>query len=110
MRQSNLVDDDCGSAVASEYDDARGSAIRLQRELSQLGITSDVHDGYRLAQLSVWVGLVVWCDGERFWWRTGWDAKRERVVYARHLSSDPARAACRIAHRYAQVREAQPCP
>ncbi|MEW9553837.1 hypothetical protein [Nonomuraea sp. NPDC050783] len=79
------------------------AAEHLQRELSHLGIPSDVHDGYGLALVSVWVGLVVWCDCERFWWRTGWDAGRKRSIYAWHPILEPARAAGRIARRYADV-------
>lgn len=52
------------------------AAKELQEALETHGIASDVHDGYGLALVSVWVGLVVWCDGARFWWRTGWDARR----------------------------------
>ncbi|MEV0622543.1 hypothetical protein AB0I81_55145 [Nonomuraea sp. NPDC050404] len=84
------------------------TAEQLQRELSILGIPSDVHDGYGLALVSVWVGLVVWCDHERFWWRTGWDAGRKRAVYAWHPILEPARAARRVARRYADVRASRP--
>ncbi|WP_157548587.1 hypothetical protein [Nonomuraea candida] len=81
-----------------------GAAEQLRRELARLGIPGDVHDGYGLALVSVWAGLVVWCDCERFWWRTGWDAGRKRVVYAWHPVVEPGRAAARIARQYAQVR------
>ena len=80
------------------------SAEVLQDVLRSNGIDSDVHDGYGLALVSVWVGLVVWCDGWRFWWRTGWNAERHRVIYAWHPVSDPFRAARRIAMRYAELR------
>ncbi|WP_143022313.1 hypothetical protein [Nonomuraea maritima] len=83
------------------------SAELLQRELRHDGINADVHDGYGLALVSVWVGLVVWCDGERFWWRTGWNADRHRVIYAWHPADDPLRAARRIAMRYAELRSRQ---
>ncbi|MEU4541987.1 hypothetical protein [Nonomuraea dietziae] len=69
---------------------------------------ADVHDGYELALVSVWVGLVVWCDGDRFWWRSGWDARRSRPVYAWHPAMEPNRAATRIARRYAQLQETHP--
>ncbi|MFI6813983.1 hypothetical protein ACIBG7_16300 [Nonomuraea sp. NPDC050328] len=76
------------------------SAHRLQSELSaQHGVPSDLHDGYGLALVSVWVGLVVWCDGERFWWLSGWDERRHRPVYAWHAALDIERAAHRIARR-----------
>ncbi|WP_219509281.1 hypothetical protein [Nonomuraea ceibae] len=80
------------------------SAEILRDALQRDGINSDVHDGYGLALVSVWVGLVVWCDGERLWWRTGWNADRRRVIYAWHPASDPLRAARRIAMRYAELR------
>ncbi|WP_030924352.1 hypothetical protein [Streptosporangium amethystogenes] len=81
------------------------TAESLQAELDRLKISSDVHDGYGLALVSVWVGLVVWCDGDRFWWRTGWDVRRGRFVYAWHCSTEPARAARRVAFQYAHLRE-----
>ncbi len=71
-------------------------------------IAADTHDGYGMALVSVWVGLVVWCDGEWFWWRSGWDERRKRAVYARHPAMDPSRAARRIAFRYADLREKRP--
>ncbi|MFB4280726.1 hypothetical protein ACBJ59_35935 [Nonomuraea sp. MTCD27] len=80
------------------------SAELLQQELRYDGINADVHDGYGLALVSVWVGLVVWCDGGRFWWRTGWNPERHRVIYAWHPTDDPFRAARRIARRYAELR------
>jgi hypothetical protein len=86
------------------------TAELLQRALREEGIASDVHDGYGLALVSVWVGLVVWCDGERFWWRTGWDVRRHRFVYAWQSVTDPQRAARRIALRYADLRTTHPLP
>ncbi|MGV9302213.1 hypothetical protein ACWDLG_02470 [Nonomuraea sp. NPDC003727] len=58
--------------------------------------------------ISVWVGLVVWCDGEHFWWRTGWNSAKRRVIYAWHPSTEPIRAARRVALRYADLRVAHP--
>lgn len=76
------------------------SAQRLRSELStQHGILSDVHNGYGLALVSVWVDLVVWCNGERFWWLSGWDERRHRPVYAWHSTVEIERAAHRIARR-----------
>lgn len=86
------------------------SADRLKQALKDLEIVVDTHDGYGLALVSVWVGLVVWCDGERFWWRSGWDERRSRVVYAWHPAAEPHRAARRIAARYAHLRERHPLP
>ncbi|WP_371779639.1 hypothetical protein [Streptosporangium subroseum] len=80
----------------------------LRAALADHGITCDVHDGYGLALVSVWVGLVVWCDGDRFWWRTGWDARRGRFIYAWHPATDSDRAALRITVRYRELRETHP--
>ncbi|MFI6183983.1 hypothetical protein ACIA8R_51220 [Nonomuraea sp. NPDC051191] len=85
-------------------------AESLQAELQCVGIAADVHDGYGLALVSVWVGLVVWCDGERFWWRIGWDDRRKRCVYAWHPALDPSRAARRVAFRYGDLRQAGSSP
>lgn len=84
------------------------AAKELQEALETHGIASDVHDGYGLALVSVWVGLVVWCDGARFWWRTGWDARRGRFVYAWHSVTEPDRAARRVTFRYRELRETHP--
>ncbi|WP_326823861.1 hypothetical protein [Streptosporangium sp. NBC_01756] len=80
----------------------------LRVALEKYGIAANVHDGYGLALVSVWVGLVVWCDGDRFWWRTGWDARRRRFVYARHPATDPDRAARRVTFRYRELQETHP--
>ncbi|MEV6862719.1 hypothetical protein AB0M44_17190 [Streptosporangium subroseum] len=87
---------------------ALGAAEELRTHLEQQGITADVHDGYGLALVSVWVGLVVWCKDDRYWWRTGWDAQRQRFTYAWHPATDPIRAARRVAFRYAELRKIHP--
>ncbi|GAA3203610.1 hypothetical protein [Nonomuraea roseoviolacea] len=79
------------------------AAERLQTALKDHGIAADVHDGYGLALVSVWVGLVVWCDCDRYWWRAGWDIRRKSVVYAWHAAVEPVRAARRVAFRYAEL-------
>lgn len=84
------------------------AAAALADALATQGISADVHDGYGLALVSVWAGLVVWCHGGRYWWRSAWDARRQRVIYATHPSTDPAPAAHRVALRYAQLRESHP--
>ncbi|MEU7832967.1 MULTISPECIES: hypothetical protein [unclassified Nonomuraea] len=85
------------------------SADLLRQTLqTEHGIQADIHVGYDLALVSVWVGLVVWCDGHRFWWRTGWDPERKRPVYAWHPAIEPGRAARRIAFRYADLRADHP--
>lgn len=89
-----------------------GLSADLLREALQNehGIRSDTHAGYDLALVSVWVGLVVWCDGEWYWWRAGWDDRRKRVLYGCHPALEPSRAARRIAFRYATLRDRHPLP
>ncbi|MFI7228011.1 hypothetical protein ACIBO5_32745 [Nonomuraea angiospora] len=85
------------------------SADLLRRSLQiEHGIHADAHEGYGLALVSVWVGLVVWCDGTWYWWRAGWDDQRKRVLYARQPAVEPSRAARRIAFRYADLRNRRP--
>jgi hypothetical protein len=79
-------------------------ADQLQRELALHGITADVNDGYGLAVVSVWQGLVVWTNGDHFWWQVGWNDRRDRPVYAWHPTTDLRRAARRIAARYRDLR------
>jgi hypothetical protein len=80
------------------------AAAALADALAAGGISTDVHDGYGLSLVSVWIGLVVWCDGEWYWWRAGWDDRRKRVLYARHTAGEPSRAARRIAFRLADLQ------
>ncbi|WP_433540711.1 hypothetical protein ACQP10_01145 [Streptosporangium sandarakinum] len=83
----------------------------LRGALHRLGIPADVIDGYGLAVVSVWAGLVVWSDGVRFWWQTGgWDERRRRAVYAWHSAMEPDRAARRVAFRYAELVRQRPLP
>jgi hypothetical protein len=86
------------------------AAERLQLGLKQLGITGDVHDGFGFALVSVWVGLVVWSDGDRFWWRVAWNPARSCPIYTWHQADDWQRAAWRVARRYAELRGTQPLP
>ncbi|WP_433245901.1 hypothetical protein ACQPYK_44285 [Streptosporangium sp. CA-135522] len=86
------------------------AAEELRTALARHGITADVHDGYGLALVSVWVGLVVWCHGGRFCWRIGWNARQHRPVYAWHPAVEPVRAAHRVALRYAELRQMQAQP
>ncbi|MEO3798276.1 hypothetical protein ABGB14_49475 [Nonomuraea sp. B10E15] len=83
-------------------------ADQLQQELESHGLTADVNDGYGLAVVSVWRGLLVWTDGAVFWWSTGWNDQRDRPVYAWHPTADPTRAARRIVARYADLRGSAP--
>lgn len=84
------------------------AARDMGKALEALGVPADFHDGYGLALVSVWVGLVVWCDGDRYWWRTGWDPQRKRVIYACHSALEPERAARLVAFRYAELRRSHP--
>ncbi|MEV0352597.1 hypothetical protein AB0H88_43155 [Nonomuraea sp. NPDC050680] len=95
-------------SVPAEHEQATSlpalAAEHLRMALKDHGIAADVHDGYGLALVSIWVGLVVWCDSDRYWWRAGWDARKKSVVYAWHPTLEPERAARRIAFRYAILR------
>lgn len=88
----------------SPQDPALIAALRLRHHLEAHGIAADVNDGYGLAVVSVWIDLLVWTDGERFWWRTGWNPLRRRYRIAWHPVADSERAARRIAFRLAQLR------
>ncbi|GAA4235328.1 hypothetical protein FHR32_006741 [Streptosporangium album] len=81
------------------------AAEKLRDALAQLKIAADVNGGYGLAVVSVWAGLLVWSNGDRFWWNTGWDAQRRCAVYASQQASELDRAAHRIAFRYSRLRE-----
>ncbi|MDX3103326.1 hypothetical protein [Nonomuraea angiospora] len=97
-------------------DDAR----QLAAALAAHGIGSDVHHDCGMPMVSVWVGLIVWCEQGMYWWRTGWNPHRQRAIYAWHTAAEPTRAARRVALRYAELRTshplsplidgAQPCP
>ncbi|MER6515111.1 hypothetical protein ABT158_50505 [Nonomuraea sp. NPDC001636] len=89
-----------GQRAAYRLNSVVAAADRLQRELALYGITTDVNDGYGLAAVSVWRDLVVWTNGDLFWWRAGWNDRRHRPVYAWHSTADPARAVRRIVARY----------
>jgi len=96
------------SAPRRPFVDPAETARHLQWALADDGVNADVHAGFGLALVSVWVGLVVWCDGELYWWRTGWNSERKRVIYARHSAGDPLRAARRVAFQYAELRKMHP--
>ncbi|MER6824989.1 hypothetical protein ABT352_03250 [Streptosporangium sp. NPDC000563] len=87
------------------------AARRLHDELAALNIASDVHDGYGLALVSVWFGLVVWTDGQVFRWWAGQEAGRaRRRRYAFCPANDPVTAARRVASRCIELRERGPAP
>ncbi|MEU0521244.1 hypothetical protein [Streptosporangium sp. NPDC006007] len=80
------------------------AAEELREALAKHQIAAGVHHGYGLALVSIWAGINVWCYGQRFWWRVGWDQQRQQVVYNWHPAADSARAARRIAFHYAALR------
>ncbi|MEU6741906.1 hypothetical protein [Streptosporangium sandarakinum] len=84
--------------------DPRQNAELLQRALEQQGIVADVHVGHELALVSVWVGLVVWCNGDRFWWQAGWDEQCGRPAYASRPVSGVEEVTRLVAARYAELR------
>ena len=86
------------------------AAERLRHALTRHGVAADVHGGYGLALVSVWTGLVVWSNGDRFWWCAGWDTRRHRPVYASHRASEPDQAAGRIARHHTRLRAQHPYP
>lgn len=92
--------------------DARAvaAAERLRDALAVHRIAVDVHDGYGLALVSVCFGLVVWCNGDWFWWCAGWDSRRRRFVYGSQQVGEVERAARRVAAQYVRLceRQAQP--
>jgi hypothetical protein len=97
-----------------------GAAQQLVAALAKEGITADVHYDFGAPMVSVWVGLIVWCEDWMYWWRTGWNPRRHRAIYAGHPFSQPTRAAHRVTLRYTELRMthplspmiagAQPCP
>ncbi|MEU0519912.1 hypothetical protein [Streptosporangium sp. NPDC006007] len=84
------------------------AAERLRVALIRRGIDCDVHGGYGLALVSVWTGLIVWCNGDRYWWCAGWLAQERRPAYASARCGDPDQAAVRVARRYARLRAVHP--
>ncbi|MFG1755451.1 hypothetical protein [Streptosporangium sandarakinum] len=80
------------------------AAERLRRALEALGVVADVHDGYGLALVSVWDGLVVWCNGDRFWWQAGWDEQCGRPAYASRPVSGVEEVARLVTARCAELR------
>ncbi|GLX03312.1 hypothetical protein [Microbispora sp. NBRC 16548] len=85
------------------------AAERLSDELAALGIRTDVHEGYGLALVSVWVELVVWTDGRCYrWWSGRKSARTQRWIYAFGPVDDPVTTARRIAVRYKDLRQHHP--
>ncbi|MEV7013926.1 hypothetical protein [Streptosporangium sp. NPDC051022] len=82
---------------------AERAAGRLREALTRQRIASHVTTGYGLALVSLWYGLLVWTNGDRFWWCDGWNDQLRQPRHASHRASEPDQAARRIARRYAQL-------
>ncbi|GAA5086056.1 hypothetical protein HNP84_009625 [Thermocatellispora tengchongensis] len=93
-----------GAASYSGADAALIAAWWLLDELKALGVGGEVIGGYGLAVVPVWTDLLVWTDGQYFWWRLDWNARTRRYSYAWHSVTDPERAARRVAFRLADLR------
>ncbi|GAA3067906.1 hypothetical protein [Streptosporangium carneum] len=70
-------------------------------------LSCEVRGGYGLALVAMRCGLVVWCNGEWFWWCAGWDRQRRRPVYAFCRVDELEQAARRVAFHCARLREWQ---
>lgn len=99
-----------GSATIMRMDiPSLRSAYRLRRALGQYGIAADVHGGRRIALVSVWVDLVVWCNGFAYhWWNGEYWEKTGSRKYTFHTADNPVTAARRVAQRYAELRATHP--
>lgn len=88
--------------------DSASAAERLAEELRKLGMPADVHQGFGVALVSVWIGLIVWTNGVSYHWWSGAVSSRGRWLYAYSPVGDPVTTARRIADRYAQLRAEHP--
>ncbi|MFI6504398.1 hypothetical protein [Nonomuraea typhae] len=85
------------------------AAQRLVRALEPHGIAADIHDGYGLALVSVWIDLVVWTDGLVYrWWSGSVSGGSGRRVYAACPADAPETAARRIALRNRMLQQTHP--
>jgi hypothetical protein len=79
---------------------------RLRLALERRGIGARTYGGYGLALLTAGP-LIVWCNGHRFWWCTGWDARRRRPVMGSQQASATERTARRVEFHLARLRESR---
>lgn len=90
------------------------AAENLREALARRGITAEIRGGYGRAQglalVLVQADLVVWSNGEWFWWHAGWNPNRRRAVYASQEATAPDRAAHRIAFRYTRPEQGSSPP
>lgn len=104
----SIVDDLTGLPARRDVSPAAAAAFRLQAVLAERhAIESDVHQGDRVAFISVAPGLLVTTDSRTFQWLTG-ERDARGPLMAGGPAQDPITAALRIAARYDQIMKARP--
>jgi hypothetical protein len=84
------------------------AAHQLQVELWQAHrISSDVHQGDKVALVSVATGLVCWTNGIHCWWWCGRFSTQGRRIYTYLPIALVETAARRVAARYDDLRQAE---
>ncbi|MFB9532727.1 hypothetical protein [Nonomuraea roseola] len=83
------------------------AAERLRRELEDFDVAADVHADSKIALVSVWADLVVWCDTTSYRWWSGRTSPRGRVM-AFCPADDPTTAARRVARRLMELQDRPP--
>ncbi|MGW5689102.1 hypothetical protein [Nonomuraea sp. NPDC003754] len=96
------------AAVVVPMTAAAVASMLLKDELGKLGIYADVNEHRGVALVSLWLDLIIWCDGTRFSFWTGQHDHRGARVYAVLPVDDVDATARRAAQRYAEHREAEP--
>lgn len=76
--------------------ESRAATQKLRAELESLGVTSAYEVGDD-ATLSVWIGLVVRYRDGLYRWQEGTNQRR-------HLGTDPAGCAIRVARHYTELQ------
>ncbi|WP_440102841.1 hypothetical protein [Streptosporangium sp. H16] len=85
------------------------AADQLSNALERHGIAADVHDGYGVALVSVWVDLLVWTDGFVYrWWTGQFSGRSRRRLYTAYTVDNPAAAARCVARRYEELQQGHP--
>ncbi|MEV0196293.1 hypothetical protein [Nonomuraea sp. NPDC050691] len=83
---------------------ADAAAEQLQTQLHAAHrIASEVRHGDGVALVLISTELVVWTDGDIWWWWTGHTTGRGRWIYARASTGNVATTARRVALRYEQT-------
>ncbi|MEU6718676.1 hypothetical protein ABZ897_45040 [Nonomuraea sp. NPDC046802] len=81
------------------------AAEQLQAQLHAAHrIASEVRHGDGVALVLISTDLVVWTDGDIWWWWTGHTTGRGRWIYNHASTANAATAARRIAFRYEEIR------